>query len=945
MFNLKGLMFSSKITLLGIITVLLTALALLIVVAWQSNQYNAVAQSKANEVTDATLVEITQGIYHLVTVQGEAVQQQVDYNLNVAEYVLAHAGQVSLSQETVQWTATNQLSAKTVVVELPKMLVGGAWPGQNMDITRETPVVDEITHLVGGTATIFQRMNAEGDMLRVATNVATSDGKRAIGTYIPSVTLDGAPNPVVSTILKGEPYHGLAFVVNAWYITAYEPLRDSAGEIIGMLYVGVKQENIKSLREIILQTQVGKTGYVYILGGKGDAQGHFIISPGGLHDNEDMWTTQDKSGHYVVQSIIQKALALKPGEIAMERYLFQEPGQPAPRWKVARIAYYAPWNWVVVTEAYEDEFQEYQLVLQNGRNRMFAISGVFGLGIALVFGLISSLVARSLTRPLQNLVAMINEMSLGKLDRRLHMNSHDELGQLAKALDTFADDLQKNVIGSMQKIAQGDLEIYLTSKGGKDEITPALMTTVNSLRGLVSETTKMTNAAVEGTLSVRGEASHYQGAYQQVVEGLNNTMDAIVGPLSLASDYLERISRGEIPQLITDTYRGDYNLIKNNLNICITAINRLVTDVNILSQATKQGQLSVRANADIHQGDFRRIVAGINTTMDAVVGPLTAAAAYVDRMSRGEVPEPITQQFNGDFDLLKNNLNKLSDQLRDMLGSIAKAANELKSAAAEILSATTQQASGASEQSAAISETTTTVEEVKAITEQTSLRVNEVASASQRTVEVAHSGQKAVQDTIESMAMIKERVEGISENLLALSEQTQQIGEIIATVNEIAAQSNMLALNASVEAARAGEQGKGFAVVAMEVRSLAEQSRQATEQVKAILSEIQKSTNTTVMATEEGTKGVDKGVALAAQAREAIEQLAAVIDESAQIAAQVVAGGQQQKTGIEQISLAMQNINQATVQSLASTRQAERSARNLDDLARSMADTVSQYKM
>jgi methyl-accepting chemotaxis protein len=219
-----------------------------------------------------------------------------------------------------------------------------------------------------------------------------------------------------------------------------------------------------------------------------------------------------------------------------------------------------------------------------------------------------------------------------------------------------------------------------------------------------------------------------------------------------------------------------------------------------------------------------------------------------------------------------------------------------------------------------------------------------VASAAQRTVQTAEQGQRALEETIESMGMIKERVEGIAENILALSDQTQQIGDIIATVNEIAAQSNMLALNASVEAARAGEHGKGFAVVAMEVRNLAEQSRQATAQVKAILSEIQKATNSTVMATEEGTKGVERGVQLSVQARDALEQLTAVINESAQIATQVVAGGHQQQTGVEQIALAMQNINQATVQSLASTRQAEKSAQNLNELARKMNETVAQYR-
>lgn len=281
--------------------------------------------------------------------------------------------------------------------------------------------------------------------------------------------------------------------------------------------------------------------------------------------------------------------------------------------------------------------------------------------------------------------------------------------------------------------------------------------------------------------------------------------------------------------------------------------------------------------------------------------------------------------------------------MTDILAQVRQAANELNSAAAEIMAATTQQATGATEQSAAIAQTSTTVDEVKVIAEQSAARVQEVDQSSQRALEISKAGQNAVQETLASMSMIKMRVDGIAENVLALSEQTQQIGEIIATVSDIADQSNMLALNASVEAARAGEQGKGFAVVATEVRNLAEQSRVAAIQVKNIIAEIQKSTNTTVMATEEGNKGVDLGMQRVMQARTAIETLGNAVYENAQIARQVYSGGRQQQTGVEQIALAMQNINQATIQNLNSTRQAESAAHSLSELARKLLTFVEKY--
>ncbi len=195
------------------------------------------------------------------------------------------------------------------------------------------------------------------------------------------------------------------------------------------------------------------------------------------------------------------------------------------------------------------------------------------------------------------------------------------------------------------------------------------------------------------------------------------------------------------------------------------------------------------------------------------------------------------------------------------------------------------------------------------------------------------------------MEQIRVRVETIAQSILTLSEQTQAIGMIIATVNDLADQSNLLALNAAIEAARAGEQGRSFAVVAQHVRGLAERSKAATAQVRAILSEIQKAAQDAVLVTEEGTKGVANGSTLAAQTGQVIHRIAAEIEGGAQANVQMAAAAQQQTAGMEQIGQAMTSMQQATAQVSSSTRQVERAARDLHTLAQTLQRTIAAYQL
>jgi PAS domain S-box-containing protein len=448
MFGLfENLRLNVKVSLLGVGSVLITAVALVTLAVWQSSQYNTLAQNEVDQLIDADLDHITQGVYNLVQTENEAVQQQVNDNLNVAGHILANAGGVSLSKDTITWIATNQFTNEPTEVQLPKLLVGNQWLGQNTDPAVETAIVDEVQKLVGDTATLFQRMDEDGSMLRVATTVKTMEGKRAIGTYIPAINPDGAPNPVIAAVVKeGEIYRGRAFVVNAWYLTAYQPIRDNAGHLVGMLYVGVKQANIESrVRQAILQTQVGKTGYVYVLGGTGEERGHYIISKGGARDGEDIWDSKDAEGRYFIQSIVNKAITLKPGEMATERYPWQNIGEPAPRWKVVRIAYYAPWDWVIGTSAYEDELQTYRTVLSDGRAQMTRSMVFAGLLITLLIGLVGIFIAWTIARPVWHLTKAVETIIQGDLNQVVDVHSRDEMGVLAGAFNRMALELRETL--------------------------------------------------------------------------------------------------------------------------------------------------------------------------------------------------------------------------------------------------------------------------------------------------------------------------------------------------------------------------------------------------------------------------------------------------------------------------------------------------------------------
>jgi len=328
---------------------------------------------------------------------------------------------------------------------------------------------------------------------------------------------------------------------------------------------------------------------------------------------------------------------------------------------------------------------------------------------------------------------------------------------------------------------------------------------------------------------------------------------------------------------------------------------------------------------------FSRGIARVSRGAERInEGDLTARA---DVASRDEIGE-LARSFNG----MAVSLHELSARVREGVQNIG-------SSTSEILAAVSQHTANASEQSAAATETTATMEELRAITEQVSVKMSEMLEAARASASASEEGREAMATIVVGMRDIREKSDGVAQEILTLSEQTQQIGDITSLVNDLADRSNLLALNASIEAAKAGEQGKGFQVVANEVRSLAEQSKEATVRIRATLGEIQRAANAAVLTTEQGTKVAETGEEQARRTGELIEQLGDALRRVDQAAEQVSASSQEQRAGIEQVTQAMQEISRGAVQSVAGAEQSQRAAESLTELAAELQGLTESYQL
>ncbi|MGY3802803.1 methyl-accepting chemotaxis protein [Pigmentibacter ruber] len=408
---------------------------------------------------------------------------------------------------------------------------------------------------------------------------------------------------------------------------------------------------------------------------------------------------------------------------------------------------------------------------------------------------------------------------------------------------------------------------------------------------------------------------------------------SVSDPLIYITDLAAKISIGELPKTTQVSNRQDEI---GDLFRAFAQMNQYIRETSDMLEEISKGNLNIRLNAlsdkDVLRLTFTRMVAYLHKIVKAL-----------DEVAKQNLRYKIDPESKED--ILGHTLIAMVEKLNIIINRLKEGSQVLSKSATEIMSVTSQVAAAATETSGAVRETIVTIEEVKQTAQLSTQKAKNVSDTAKRASDVSLLGAKSVDDSILGMTEIKKQMETIAESIMKLSEQSLAIGDITSAVNDLAEQSNLLSVNASIEAAKAGELGRGFAVVAQEVKALAEQSKQATTQIRTILNDVQKATAKAVLTAEQGGKAVELGMKQVLQSGESIKTLSESISEAAQVSNQIAASSQQQLIGVDQVVIAIQNINQATNQNVTATKQVEASAGELNRLGNLLKEIVDEFRV
>ncbi len=520
---------------------------------------------------------------------------------------------------------------------------------------------------------------------------------------------------------------------------------------------------------------------------------------------------------------------------------------------------------------------------------------IIGAVISIALGLFLS---RSINIPLLKTVNMLDELKMGHLSMRLKMDRKDEVGQMAKSMDAFADDLQNVVIDTMKKISEGDLSAKIVLKDHRDEVSAALKDTVESLKAVIGTMKKISAGDLSDKIEPKSANDEVSTALKETVESLNGVID-IMG----------MISHGDLSAEIEPNGKSDE--VSHALKRTVESLNVVVGTMKKISEGDLSIAIEPYSDKDVISSALEATVETLRQLIIEDGGKVLQAAADKDLSRR------LTSVYMGEFARMKDNINTVMDSLSSALNQVTDAVSQVANASGEISNGSQSLAEGSNEQASSLEEVSSSLEEMSSITKQNAENSGQAMILAGEASAAAKEGDVTIKRMANAINLIKQSADNTA--------------KIIKSIDDIAFQTNLLAINAAVEAARAGEVGKGFAVVAEEVRNLAMRSSDAAQNTADLIEESVKSAGEGVRITEEVAVSLGKIVNRTGKVGDLIAEIAAASKEQAQ--------------GIEQVNIAVAQLNHVTQNNAANSEESASAAEELSSQAAELANMVSEFQL
>ncbi len=617
------------------------------------------------------------------------------------------------------------------------------------------------------------------------------------------------------------------------------------------------------------------------------------------------------------------------------------------------------------------------------RNIVIIVVTAIIAGLALAVSLtMSKKITAMITAPIAKIAAVAERFSAGDLQVQIDIDQKDEIGQLAESFRNMQGILERfggetgglaaaveagqldhrastegfeggwaemvqganSIVDAfiapirtmseyLERISHGDIPPRIDDdyQGDFNRIKESLNQCIGVLDAMADELNTLSTAIAKGRLSERGDVTALEGRWSELIGGVNGVVDAFVAPFEEAARYIDRISRGDIPERIDSSYEGDFNTIIANLNRCIEAVGRIVKETQAVAAVASEGRLSERADASGHEGEFQNIVQSLNQALDAIVAPINEAGSVLERIASGDMRARMSGTYAGDYNRIKDSLNRTAEDMGraitgigDNARSLAAASEELAAISTQLNGSATSASSEATEASAASEQVSANVQTVAASSEEMAASIKEIATNAAEASTVATSA--------------VESAESAGTTVARLTQSSAEIGKVIGLITQIAEQTNLLALNATIEAARAGEAGKGFAVVASEVKDLAEETAKATEEIARMIEGIQTD-----------TKGAEDAITVIVEVISKVNEIAVTIssavEEQSSITQELSSTIHEAATGSSQIASAIGSMAQSNAESASGAQNTQQAAGDLSSMAASLEELVGQFQV